>query len=934
MQRLYLILVLSCAAFARAESDPTLVEARFGHAVASVGNALYVFGGNGTRGILDSVEAVDLERGESREIARLSMPRSWLQAASDGTHIYVVGGSTGMIDRAKLSLVERWTPSSGEWKTLAPLPEPRANPGVVFHEGRLYAIGGVGPNDKRASTVFIYDSAADTWSRGADMPTARETAIAIYKGRIYAVGGYNGKKAVEAFEVYDPIADAWMKLPDLPFELSAHRVAVVNDALYSFGHYPALGRVAAYDFTTAEWAIIDLPYHPVRHTAVAFDGRAVYVTGGNYPTTDRIQRFTPEQLAGAPRKELAAALEEEKAAAQRGTTSAPPPAPLAPEMEAFIAQWADRLAAHRTLGIEVEQYHEWNEQMDAPSHSTSIQYDRDGPRLRVDAPSGLLVLDRTNATLALERRRRYVQMDRQTLLDLNRELNHVARSMLTPELYALISAEPIQALKAQARQFRWRLPEQDNGDAKGDWLLTGEIISGNSTNIVRTSIDPETGLIREHTIHMTFVSNAGETNEKITRMRLRTERTATQRDEPIPAETFLFAPPENWKRVESLRELWQQPGSDGRFELSGKPAPDFSVKLLDGETFTLSAHTGKVVILDFWATWCGPCVKALPEVQKFWDDVRTQDVVVVGISTDDPENEDAVQKMAAREKLTYPVGIDRDRINKAYAVRGIPCIVLIDRNGIVQGRHVGFSSDLKRTLREQTEKMLAGESLPSAAPPDEIEEESEAPAQITRMNPRFFEPIWETNQARRTQQIRSMNEILEVRVRPALIAIEREDAILALDPRTGTVMASFKKPAPPQSDTKHEVIHWAALRRAGGDPVLVRGLNLIERREVGGRVINQHLGAEIAMYDTEGNMQFQTKQRSSITAINSIPFGEREDLLAVTDYTTLVLYNADGERRAMQRIEFGDRVIVTDIDDDGAVDFLLIGSRVGAYRLR
>lgn len=917
-----------------AESELRLNQTRFGHATVIVDDSIYVFGGYGNDGFADRIERIPPDRSAVLAVGDFPHPRYWVNAATDGTHVYLVGGIGSMEDDDETNSkarVERWTPSTGEWKTLAPLPKPRAHVGLVWHAGKLYAVGGHAENG-RVGRVDIYDPLSDTWTRGADMPTARETDVVLHEGRFYAAGGYDGVSSVAAFEVYDPNADTWMKLPDMPFVLSAHKAVVVDNVLYTFGHYHVRNRVTAYDFSTGEWSILDLPYKPARHTDAVFDGREVFVIGGNTrsgpPYLDTVQRFTREQLAAAPRRVPDEQIAKEDAAAKPWKPS--------PELQAILHAWTGALARIQTLDLKLIHSHRVAGRDLDHTQEMTFQFDRNGPRAHFDGMGTRTVLDGSNITISIERRRRYLQEPQPAPLDMNAEELKYTLGYLTPDLQALLAPNPIDHLLQLAKSLQWTVVKPSEDAQPGDWVIAGRLAFGEEEMPIRLIVNPETGLARSETKTYKMIYNRdGERATNV--MTLTQSPDKISINEALPTDAFVFNTDQNWKRVDRVRALWGGPSSSGRFALSGKPAPDFSLKLLDGETFTLSAHTGKVVILDFWATWCGPCVKALPEMQKFWDEMRTQAVVVVGISTDDPDNEDAVRRMVKREKLTYPIGIDTDDIKEAYHVQGIPCIVLIDRNGIVQGRHVGFSSEMKKQLRDQTGKLLAGESLPSAEPPDyeEDEEEYDVPSRSARMDPRYFETIWETNTPQRARQVYYMSEFLQIRVPPSLLTIERDDTILAIRPHSGEVVASFAKPAGTnKSEAQQAQVLWTFLQRAEGEYLLARAVNMVERVKEGARTVNRHIGSEITVFDMQGNARWHHAQQQSIQLISAIPISEHEDLLVASDFTSFTLFNADGGRRAVQQVHFGNQVLIFDHDRDGMPDFHLIGPHSGAYRLR
>jgi thiol-disulfide isomerase/thioredoxin len=126
-----------------------------------------------------------------------------------------------------------------------------------------------------------------------------------------------------------------------------------------------------------------------------------------------------------------------------------------------------------------------------------------------------------------------------------------------------------------------------------------------------------------------------------------------------------------------------------RFIRDPDPAPEFAVKEIDGSTVNLAAMRGKVVLLNFWATWCGPCRMEVPdlvELQKKYEG-RLQ---VIGLVVDDADDE-AVRKFAKRYSINYPVAIATDEMRMQFGgVPALPTSFIIDAQGRVVQKHIGL----------------------------------------------------------------------------------------------------------------------------------------------------------------------------------------------------------------------------------------------------
>jgi len=130
----------------------------------------------------------------------------------------------------------------------------------------------------------------------------------------------------------------------------------------------------------------------------------------------------------------------------------------------------------------------------------------------------------------------------------------------------------------------------------------------------------------------------------------------------------------------------------------GSPAPDIQARRLDsGDLFALSANRGKVVIVNFWATWCAPCKAEMPAIQAYYDQHKAQGLEILAISMDDSSALAEVKKLA--QKYTFPVALKSDANFKGLGrIWRMPSTFVIDRDGIL--RKNGHQGDAEITAGE------------------------------------------------------------------------------------------------------------------------------------------------------------------------------------------------------------------------------------------
>lgn len=135
------------------------------------------------------------------------------------------------------------------------------------------------------------------------------------------------------------------------------------------------------------------------------------------------------------------------------------------------------------------------------------------------------------------------------------------------------------------------------------------------------------------------------------------------------------------------------------------PVTDFILQDLSGQTVSLSDYKGKVVFIDFWATWCPPCRQSIPVVENLYEEYKNNDkLVILGINLN--EDKSTIVKFVEEQKINYKVLMSDSKVLSNYKVRGIPAFFIIDKNGKIYNKYVGFAPGSENKWKEDIKKLL------------------------------------------------------------------------------------------------------------------------------------------------------------------------------------------------------------------------------------
>jgi peroxiredoxin len=277
--------------------------------------------------------------------------------------------------------------------------------------------------------------------------------------------------------------------------------------------------------------------------------------------------------------------------------------------------------------------------------------------------------------------------------DLPKEQAALLRAQ-SPSLVMAISKDPAGEMMEDVEEISLGEPEQIDG--KQHPALKLAVDGGERMTVL---VDPETHLIRRASTDLRAVlEKQGRAGMKAALYTV--DYTTVKPDAAVAEDRFAWAPPAGARDLAKMASARRgSAGGDGEASaLVGAEAPDFTLDGMDGKPVTLSDLKGSVVVLDFWATWCGPCVVAMPHLDKVYQDLKGDGLKVYAVNL--REGPEKVKDFMETKGLSLPVLYDKEgEVAKQYGVQGIPTQVVVGKDGTVKKVIVGYDPNGDEKLR-------------------------------------------------------------------------------------------------------------------------------------------------------------------------------------------------------------------------------------------
>jgi thiol-disulfide isomerase/thioredoxin len=253
-----------------------------------------------------------------------------------------------------------------------------------------------------------------------------------------------------------------------------------------------------------------------------------------------------------------------------------------------------------------------------------------------------------------------------------------------------LGGPPGSDIQGTPRTLRDEVIEVD-GQKRDCWVVTDVIRMPDpaavrfSNTVITSWIDKELKLALRHEMSLSLAASAapGQAMPPPADIKIVLVLSSVKMDEPVPPDTFTFAPPSDSREVQFLT-----PGP--RVDLTGSAAPAFDVKDLEGKSYALDSLKGRRVLLDFWASWCGPCIESMPELERIESEFKDRGLVVLGVNLGEARN--TVDRFLKSKPMPYPVIMGTDfGMDRAFQVTGFPTFILIGADGKIAAHQTGYS---------------------------------------------------------------------------------------------------------------------------------------------------------------------------------------------------------------------------------------------------
>lgn len=330
----------------------------------------------------------------------------------------------------------------------------------------------------------------------------------------------------------------------------------------------------------------------------------------------------------------------------------------------------------------------------------SLQFDRENHRLSLDHPHYYLALDgKTLRVKADQIASRHLAVDFASVDydEIRGEFPVIAKAApFVPDVTLLTAQNPFEALEGKAMTSR-RMLEPDADKRPGLELAFGD-------DKITLRVDAATSMVSSMRIDTKAAAQGGEASGPVP-VTLTYDIKVLSRNQPIDAKRFAFDAG-GTVPVATMKE-WVTGQAEAPHPSQGRNAPAISLKTLDGKDFKLADEKADVIILDFWASWCGPCKMGLPKLQAVADWAKKEKKSVAIYTVNMREDVSKINEYWQSTKFTMPVLVDSEgAASDAYGVEGIPHTVIISK-GKIQQVHIGYRDDMESVLKKKIESLLA-----------------------------------------------------------------------------------------------------------------------------------------------------------------------------------------------------------------------------------